>query len=322
MNSVILSVVVPVYDEADNIRAFYEVLEPVVRNTSDGAYEIVYVDDGSKDETGKIIAELCTVNPKVRLISLSRNFGKEIALAAGIAQARGQAVLTLDGDGQHPADRIPDFVAAWREGAQVVVGVRKGNSKEGLVKRFGSRLFYTLFNGFSGVKMVPGSSDFRLIDRDVQQEFIKLNEPRTITRGLIDWLGFKRAHIAYAANPRIAGEAGYRVRSLIRLAANSFVSLSPVPLYAFGYLGLIITSVSFVIGLSVFTEQLLLGDPLGWEFTGTAMLSMLVLFLVGLVLVAQGVLAMYISYIHTQAKGRPLYVINRRASRGLGAANE
>ena len=210
---------------------------------------------------------------------------------------------------------------AWRSGAQVVVGVRVANSSEGFIKRYGSRMFYMLFNGLSGVSMVPGSSDFRLIDREVQQQFVKLHEPQTITRGLIDWLGFKRAVVEYVAEKRAGGTAAYKLNRLIRLAVNSFVSLSPTPLYAFGYLGLAITGVSFVLGTVILVEQILLGDPLQWNITGTAMLSTLVLFLVGLVLVAQGVLALYVSYIHTQAKGRPLYVINRRESLGIAESN-
>ncbi|MDB5181744.1 MAG: glycosyltransferase [Candidatus Saccharibacteria bacterium] len=321
MNRVILSVVVPVWNEEQNIEPFYEVLEPVVHKETSGAYEIIYVDDGSSDKTAAAINGLIRRNKQVKLLSLSRNFGKEIAMAAGIAQASGKAVMTIDGDGQHPPKCIPEFVAAWKQGAQVVVGVRVTNHSEGFIKKYGSKLFYSLFNGLSGVSMVPGSSDFRLIDREVQQEFVKLHEPQTITRGLIDWLGFKRVYIKYAAEKRVAGDAGYKVRKLMRLAVNSFVSLSPKPLYAFGYLGLIITLVSFVLGSAVIVEQLLLGDPWQWEFTGTAMLSILVLFLVGLILVAQGVLALYVSYIHTQAKDRPLYVINRRESVGLPTDN-
>lgn len=317
MSNILLSVVVPVYNEAANIQAFYDVLAPVVNEVSGQNYEIIYVDDGSLDDSSALIEAITRTDKKVKLLSLSRNFGKEIALAAGIAHARGDAILTMDGDGQHPVERIPEFVRAWRDGAEVVVGVRTANHSEGLVKKYGSRLFYRMFNALSGVTMVPGSSDFRLIDREVQQEFMKLNEPQTITRGLIDWLGFKRAHVSYKANPRIAGEAGYKFKKLVRLAAHSFVSLSPVPLYVFGYLGVLITTVSLVLGLGVIVEQLILGDPLMWEFTGTAMLSILVIFLVGLVLVAQGVLALYISYIYTQSKGRPLYIVSRRNSRGI-----
>lgn len=312
-----LSVVVPVYNEASNVDAFFAALEPMVRSQSNDNYEIIYIDDGSTDGTVEKIAAICQKNSRVKLLCLSRNFGKEMALAAGIAEARGKAILTIDGDGQHPVDRIPEFIQAWRDGAQVVVGVRTKNHKEGFIKRYGSHLFYILINRMAGASMVPRSGDFRLIDREVQEEFIKLHEPMTMTRGLIDWLGFERVYVHYTANPRLAEAAGYHTRALVRLAVNSFVSLSPTPLYAFGYLGLIITTVSFVLGTSVAIEQLLLGDPLGWKFTGTAMLSILVLFLVGLILVAQGVLALYISYIHTQAKGRPLYIVNKRTSIGL-----
>jgi glycosyltransferase involved in cell wall biosynthesis len=317
MSQIILSVVVPAFNESENIQPLYDALRPMLTKTVRAKYEIIFVDDGSSDDTSKIIAGLRTRNKRVKLVSFSRNFGKEIALAAGLQTANGDAVLMLDADGQHPIDRIPDFVAAWRAGAQVVVGIRQMNQNEGWVKKYGSKLFYYLFNKLSGVVMVPRSTDFRLIDRAVRNEFVKLEEPHTMTRGLIDWLGFKREYIEYTANARTAGEAGYKFNKLFRLAANSFVSLSPTPLYAFGYLGLFITSASLILGLCILIEQVLLNDPLHWNFTGTAMLSVLVLFLVGLVLISQGVLALYISAIHTQAKRRPLYVVDYRNSLGV-----
>lgn len=322
MKALSLSVVVPVLNEAANVGPLYKALQPVLTGAVKDAYEIIFVDDGSTDATADLVARLHKKDKRVKLVSLSRNFGKEIALAAGINAAQGQAVLMMDGDGQHPVDRIPDFVKAWRGGAQVVVGVRNTNASEGWVKRYGSKLFYAVFNRISGFKMVPGSSDFRLIDQEVRREFIKLKEPNAITRGLIDWLGFKRSYIEYSANPRVAEKPRYVFGNLFRLAANSFVSMSPTPLYAFGYLGVFITGISLILGLCILIEQVLLGDPLGWNFTGTAMLSVLVLFLVGLVLVSQGVLALYISAIHSQTKRRPLYVVNRRASIGIDTDTE
>jgi glycosyltransferase involved in cell wall biosynthesis len=317
MSQPVLSVVVPVYNEAANIQPLFDALQPIVKNISEGKYEIIFVDDGSTDTTAEKIAGLRDAGKQIKLLNFSRNFGKEIALAAGIGAAAGDAIITLDGDGQHPVDRIPDFIAAWKAGAHVVVGVRKANKNEGVVKKYGSKLFYSTLNRLMGVRMVPGSSDFRLIDREVQREFVKLQESNAMTRGLIDWLGFKPVYIEYSANARVAEAAGYKFRQLFKLAANSFVSLSPTPLYAFGYLGLFITGTSLLLGLSILIEQVLLGDPLSWNFTGTAMLSVLVLFLVGLVLVSQGVLALYISAIHTQTKRRPLYIINKRASLGI-----
>lgn len=309
----------PVYNEAANMRAFYAVMAPIIDGASKGKYEIVYVDDGSIDTTADKVAALRKRDKRVRLLSLSRNFGKEIALAAGIAHARGKAIFLIDGDGQHPVERIPEFLGAWRAGAQVVVGVRIANHNEGWIKRYGSKLFYKLFNRISAIKMVPGSSDFRLIDREVQQAFMKLSEPDTITRGLIDWLGYKRMYISYAANARTAGKTGYKLWKLVRLATHSFVSLSPVPLYMLGYIGLVVTAVSLLTGIAIFLEQILLGDPLGWSFTGTAMLSILLVFLVGVMLISQGVMALYVSVIHTQSKRRPLFIINEAHSEGFKA---
>lgn len=317
MRQIDLSVVVPAYNESENIKSLYDSLRPMLTKLVRSRYEIIFVDDGSADDTAAVVAGLRKRNKRVKLLSFSRNFGKEIALAAGLQAAAGDATLMLDADGQHPIDRIPDFVAAWRGGAQVVVGVRSANQNEGWVKKYGSRLFYYLLNRVLGVNMVPRSTDFRLIDRVVRDEFVKLTEPNTMTRGLIDWLGFERKYIEFVANARTAGVAGYKFGKLFRLAANSFVSLSPTPLYVFGYLGVFITAASLVLGLSILIEQVLLSDPLHWKFTGTAMLSVLVLFLIGLVLVSQGVLALYISAIHTQAKRRPLYVVNYRNSLGV-----
>ena len=317
MSELLLSIVIPLHNESANIDTVYQQLQPVVDKVSDGSYEIIYVNDGSSDNTAELVAQLHSKNSKVKLLQLSRRFGKELALAAGIGAATGKAVLTLDGDGQHPIERIPDFIDAWKAGAQVVIGVRTANSREGFIKKFGSKVFHTLFNRLSGAKLVPGSTDFRLIDRTVQQEFVKFTEPNSMTRGLIDWLGFKRVYITYTANPRVAGEAGYTVSQLVKLAANSFVSLSPFPLYISGYLGVFITTGAFLLGLFVLIEQIILNDPWHLKFTGTAMLSILVLFLVGILLVSQGILALYISHIHAQSKRRPLFVVDHRGSLGL-----
>jgi dolichol-phosphate mannosyltransferase len=167
-------------------------------------------------------------------------------------------------------------------------------------------------------KLITGSTDFRLIDHSVRREFLNLKETDRITRGLIDWLGFRRSYIPFEAVARQKGSPGYNRRSLMRLAAHSFVSLTPEPLYLFGYLGIFITTVALALGSSVFVEQILMGDPLHWKFTGTAMLSILILFLIGLVLLSQGILSLYVSHIHSQSKQRPLYVIDREGSVGIG----
>lgn len=314
----LLSVVVPVYNEARGITSFHHALSTVLSKLNLN-YELIYCDDGSIDETTQKIAKLCASNSKVKLVVLSRNFGKEAALAAGIAQARGQAVLTLDGDGQHPAELIPEFVEKWQSGADVVIGVRTKSSGESFYARLASKFFYKLFNALGKQKLVPNSTDFRLIDQRVAKAFLDLHESNRITRGLIDWLGFKRTYVEFSARQREHGTATYSHKQLMSLATNSLVSMSPMPLYLFGYLGLLITVGAFLLGTTVIIEQLILSDPWHWRFTGTAMLAILILFLVGILLIAQGIVSLYIVHIHNQVKRRPLYVVDDKASKGLDA---
>lgn len=312
-----MSVVVPVHNEAAGLEAFHQSLVASIEQAITTGYEIIYVDDGSQDRTPQLVRAWHGKSVHTKLLRLSRNFGKEAALTAGINASRGRAVLLIDGDGQHPVDMIPQFVSAWQAGARVVVGVRRGKRARGWSKRVGAQLFYRLFNRMTEQQLQPGATDFRLIDRGVQQAFLQLGETERITRGLIDWLGFKPHYIEFRERPREAGQAANSLPKLFGLAANSFVSLSPKPLYWFGYLGVFITVAAFLLGTTVFIEQLLLDDPLHWKFTGTAMLAILILFLIGIVLLSQGMLSLYISHIHHQTKGRPLYVIDYTESAGI-----
>jgi glycosyltransferase involved in cell wall biosynthesis len=313
----VLSLVIPIYNEANGLIDFHSSLVAVLKSLHPQvSYEIIYCDDGSSDESAAVLSSIAGKDSDVKTISFSRNFGKESALSAGISQATGEAIITLDGDGQHPVELIPEFIAAWKNGAQVVIGIRKGAHGSAL-KRIESKLFYSFFNSLSTQKLVPQSTDFRLIDKAVQVEFLKLEESNRITRGLIDWLGFERAYIDFVPNDRVVGQPGYSQRKLIQLAMNSVVSLSPRPLYLLGYLGIILTVLALIVGIAVFIEQILLRDPLAWKFTGTAMLGILLLFFVGIILVSQGILAIYISHIHTESKHRPLYIIDRVRSKRI-----
>lgn len=312
----IISIVVPAYNEEAGIEQFHSrLLSPALENTTDCTFEIVYVNDGSTDRTLELLAGIADRDQRVRVVNLSRNFGKEIATTAGISETHGDATVIMDADGQHPPALIGAFIDMWRNGAQVVVGVRRSNQKEGMVKKLGSAIFYRLLNAMSDMQTVPRSTDFRLIDRQVRDEFLKMPERNRITRGLIDWLGFQRDYVEFDAPPRLAGAASYTVSKLTRLALNSFTTLSLRPLFFFGYIGLFITLAAIVVGLFVFTEQILLGDPLGLNFSGSAMLSIFVSFLVGIVLMSQGIMALYLSHIHTQTQLRPLFVID--ASRSI-----
>ncbi len=313
----LLSIIIPVYNEADGLKHFHRSLKNVLKKEDlSKNCEIIYCEDGSTDTSKQVLDEIARADDTVKIIAFSRNFGKENALTAGIIQATGEAIITLDGDEQHPVELIPEFFDAWRDGARVVIGVRK-NAHANWFKRVESRLFYKFFNGLSDQKLMPGSTDFRLIDRSVKDAFILLGESNRITRGLIDWLGFERSYITFESKDRHAGSPNYNHGKLIQLAMNSLVSLSPRPLYALGYLGVAITGAMSILGAFIIVEQIILGDPLHLRFTGTAMLGILMLFFIGIVLVSQGIIAIYISHIHTETKRRPLYIIDYGSSKGI-----
>ncbi|MET1033307.1 MAG: glycosyltransferase family 2 protein [Candidatus Saccharimonadales bacterium] len=313
----LLSVVVPMYNESEGAILFHSSLLPAVKKATSNSFEIIYVNDGSRDETLDILTKLAKNETTIRVINLSRNFGKEIATTAGISVARGQATIIMDGDGQHPPTLISEFIKKWQFGAQVVVGVRSSNQKEGIVKKWGSKVFYKIFNSASGSEIIPHSTDFRLIDKVVQTEFLRFSERQRITRGLIDWLGFKRDYITFDAPARLAGEASYKTSQLVKLAMNSFISLSLKPLYFFGWIGVVITCLSLLVGTFIVVEQVILGDPLALSFTGTALLGIFTSFLIGLVLTSQGIIAIYLSHVHGQTQERPLFVIDKNNSTNL-----
>ena len=317
MSTKTLSIVVPIFNEAASLPFFHDSLLSVCHKNNINIRQIIYCDDGSTDESAEIIKKWHSQDKRVVLLKLSRNFGKEQAMAAGIAYADSDAVITIDSDGQHPVELIPKFIQQWQAGSLVVIGLRQGSSGNNIFKRGSSSLFYGIYNLFSQQKMQPGTTDYCLMDKSVQQEFIKLNEPQRISRALVDWLGFPRSYVVFEANKRQHGKAAYSIKKLFCLSANGLVSMTPVPLYIFGIIGMIITGLSLVLGVAIIIEQFVLNDPLGWDFTGTAQLSILLLFLVGTILMSQGLLSLYISHIHNQTKKRPLYIIDTVNSVGL-----
>lgn len=307
-----VSVVVPVFNEVNGLGRFHaSLLTELIPLGHE--FEIIYCDDGSTDGSTTRLTELSQKDSHIRLVVLSRNFGKEVATTAGIRAARGDAIITIDADGQHPVELIPEFIERWKAGSKVVVGIKIANQNEGFVKRFGSKLFYGAFGRFTGIKMLPGASDFRLIDQVVQQEFAALTERNRMTRGLIDWLGFHRDYIEYTAHPRLLGQSPQSFRKLFRLAIDSMISLSISPLYVTAYIGAVVLPLSVLIGL-VMVINALCGDPLHLHATGGAYVTVFTLFLVSILLVSQGIIGLYLSHIHTETQNRPLYVVDEAKS--------
>ena len=309
-----LSVVIPAYNEAASLRTLHDkLLMPELKKLGVDP-EIIYVDDGSNDATLKVLTDLAEHDKAVRVVALSRNFGKEVATTAGIATSTGDVTIMLDADGQHPPALIGQFVEAWKNGAQVVIGVRGNAPDYSRTKRLGSHVYNRVFNSVLDTKATPNATDFRLIDREVREAFLELPEHNRLTRGLIDWLGFKRAYIPFDAAIRIAGAPTYSFRKLMKLASYSIVSLSLKPLFWLLWIGSGVTVVSFLLGLFILIEQLILGDPWTLNFTGSAMLGVFISFLVGIVLMSEGIIALYIANIHEQTRNRPLYIIDKKHS--------
>lgn len=308
----LISVVVPVYNEADGILKFLDgELLPALQGL-EYETEVVIVDDGSLDKTLEKVSEAEILKKiSVKVVALTRNFGKEIALTAGLNEASGDAVVMIDSDGQHPVEAISEMVSKWEDGAMIVTAVRKHNSTK---HRLGSRVYYRLMKMMGSRDLVVGAMDFRLLDRAVVDEFVKLRERNRLTRGLIDWLGFDQEYIMVKTKGRLSGKPSYSIKKLMTLTIDSMASSSRTPLVVFGYIGAFITVFSLIFGLFILIEQYILGDPLKLDWSGAVAMSVFVSFLVGLVLVSQSMTALYVAQIHTEAKGRPLYVVNRKKS--------
>lgn len=307
-----ISLVVPCYNEAENLPLLYERLNKILPTSVDLAAEFLFINDASTDNTSHILSDLASKDERVKFVEFSRNFGKEAAITAGIRHAQGDAIIMIDADLQHPPELIPQFVAKWQAGADVVIGVRQKNQGEGFIKRTGSFLFYKIMNSIGDTKMISCATDFRLIDARVAEEFKRLTEHNRIARGLIDWLGFKRDYIYFNAEPRKFGRARYSLPKLIRLAVYSFVSHSLFPLKLAGYLGLIITICSGLSGLFIIVEKFVFNDPWGLYFSSLAILTIVNIFLIGVVLSCLGLMALYIANINGEVVNRPIYIVRNK----------
>ncbi|HRY28267.1 MAG TPA: glycosyltransferase family 2 protein [Candidatus Moranbacteria bacterium] len=308
----LISIIIPVYNEEKNIPLIHGELRKIFANLQNYDFEIIFVNDGSQDKSIEEIRKLSEADQNVKYIDFSRNFGKEIATTAGINNCQGDACIMLDADLQHPPSVIPEFLAKWENGAEVVVGVRKKNHRESLIKSAGSWFYYKIINNISETSIVPDATDFRLLDRIVIDEFNKFSERNRMTRALIAWLGFRREYMLFDSPARAHGKAAYSTAKLIKLALSSFVSMSLLPLKLAGYLGIMVTILSGLLGLFIFFDKYIWGDPFGFSFSGPASMAVLNTFFIGIVLSCLGLIALYIANIHGEVINRPMYVIRKR----------
>jgi len=308
-----ISIVIPFYNEENNIPLVYRELKKILNNAN-YSFEIIFVNDGSTDNSSAELDKITAADHTVKAVEFSRNFGKEVAMTAGLDICQGAACILMDADLQHPVEKIHEFIKRWENGAEVVVGVRNKNKSEGLIKKAGSYLFYLTINAISETEITPSSTDYRLLDRIVIEEFKRLKEKNRMTRALIDWLGFKRDYVYFNANERLYGKPSYNYLKLFRLAVSSYISHSLLPLKIAGYLGIVITSFSTLLGLVMFVDKFFLKDPYKMYFSGTAMLATIIMFLIGIVLSCLGLIALYIGNIHGEVVNRPMYIVRRRVN--------
>lgn len=306
----LISIVVPVYNEEKNINDFYREVKKVFdRDCAEYGVEFVFVDDGSKDGSILELRKLAEKDSRVKAISFSRNFGKEVATSAGCHYAKGDAIITMDADLQHPPKLIREFLNEWEKGAEVVYTVRKENEGASFMKRLTSNMYWWLFNKISSYNSESRTTDFRLMDRKVIDEFKKFSERGRLFRGIVDWMGYKRTRIEFVAPERNNGVATYSYGKLINLAINSLTAFSLLPLRLAGYFGIVITSGSLLLLLFMLFEKLF-GSAM--FFTPIAYVIVANTFLIGIVLICLGFIALYIARIHDEVTNRPLYIVRTK----------
>ena len=304
----LLSVVVPCFDEEAVIRETHRRLVAILETVPELDFELVYVDDGSRDATLKILRELRHADARVRVLALSRNFGHQIAVTAGLRHAAGQVVIIIDADLQDPPEVIPEMLDRWREGADIAYGVRTGRDGETVVKRWMASTFYRLFNRLTNILIPLDTGDFRLMDRAVVDAFLTMPERDRFVRGMVAWTGFRQEPVPYRRAARAAGETKYPFGKSVRLAMDGIVSFSLAPLrlatwLGFLALGLAVAGIAYAVVLRLFT--------VAWV-PGWSLLLISILFLGGLQLVVLGILGEYVGRIYGEVKRRPLYLVKER----------
>ncbi|XID96140.1 glycosyltransferase family 2 protein [Paenibacillaceae bacterium WGS1546] len=299
-----LSVVVPMFNEEEVIEITYRRLKAVLDELGE-TYEIVFVDDGSRDRTSELVRAICAEDRSAKLVAFSRNFGHQIAVTAGMDHARGRTVVLIDADLQDPPELIAGMVAKWREGYDVVYGKRIERKGESWFKKTTAAMFYRLLRAMTSVNIPLDTGDFRLMDRKVCDALTSMRERSRFIRGLVSWAGFKQTSVDYVREERFAGETKYPLRKMIRLSLDAMTSFSTRPLKIASILGFILSAAGFIYLFVVLYQRLFTDTTTeGW----TSMIAISLLFH-GITLTLLGVLGEYIGRTYEEAKGRPLYLV-------------
>ena len=308
----LLSIVVPAYNEEEVIEAFYRRIEAVLSGL-DMPSEMVFVNDGSQDATGAILGRLGATDPRIGLVNLSRNFGKEIAMTAGLDYARGDAIVVIDADLQDPPELIPELLRHWQAGCDVVYARRIAREGESWFKKRTAHGFYRLMKRVSRVPIPEDTGDFRLLSRRAVDALNQLREQHRFMKGLYAWIGYEQCAVPYRRDPRHAGQTKWNYWALWNFALEGITSFTEAPLKIATYLGLLTALGAFVYGLFVIMKTLLFGDPVA----GYPSLMVAVLFLGGIQLVAIGIIGEYLGRMFAETKNRPLYFVqDYRAAQG------
>lgn len=311
-----VSIVIPVYAEANNLRPLYDRLRKVLAGQSQIDWTYIFVNDGSPDNSMEVLRSLAAEDPQVEVLDLSRNFGKEIALSAGVHEAEhADAVICIDADLQHPPELIPTLLHKWREGAEIVATIRTSTQKEPFLRKVGSRMYYWIMAKISGLDMVSQTTDFRLYDKKVVAAFKLATERERMFRGIMDWMGFQRVYVEFEADARTEGEPGYSYKKLWQLAITSITTFSLWPLRLTGYLGVLITSTSSLLLLWMVLSYLFRNEVI---YTPLAIFVVANTLLMGIVMISIGLVALYIGNIHTEVINRPLYIVREKLSAKSG----
>ncbi len=306
----LISVVVPLFNEAGSIESTFDSLRGVLGELSAGRFEIVMVDDGSTDGTGTIIGELSRQCPQLRVVAFTRNFGKEAAILAGLRAARGQVVIVMDGDGQHPPSLIPQLLQQWQQGRDVVVACKSSRGRESLLSRLFAWAFYSSFKLLTRMD-IRDLSDFMLLDRVVVDAYCDLPEKQRFFRGLVSWMGYSSGRVPFEVPPRQGGASSWSAGALFRLASDAITSFTSKPLHAISAVAAGYAVLALVIG----------GVALYQNFSGSAAAgfpTVIILLLVtgALIMFGLGQIGVYIEGIYNELKSRPNYVIDHRRSSG------